>query len=109
MELDNKKQILYFDTDQEFTDFALAPHAVIKEVSQGVLAYGGEHSGEYKKCIAEGKVFVIREKDSKVCRRMCVEKRLPVYYNGTSLGRDALVQLPVQNVEEALDSFPFSK
>ena len=40
---------------------------------------------------------------------MCVVKRLPVYYNGTSLGRDALVQLPVQNVEEALDSFPFSK
>ena len=41
MELDNKKQILYFDTDQEFTDFALAPHAVIKELPQGVLAYGG--------------------------------------------------------------------
>lgn len=82
---------------------------LLRNCRKACLPMGGEHSDEYKKCIAEGKVFVIREKDSKVCRRMCVVKRLPVYYNGTSLGRDALVQLPVQNVEEALDSFPFSK
>ena len=55
----------------------------------------------YLRCLEEEKTFVIKEKDSAVCRRGCVSKRVPVMYNGAPLqGQTTLTQLNVENVEE---------
>ena len=93
---DNTK---YFNSDAEFEDFCVAPYAVVKQSERGGLYYTGEYSDEYLECIEKGTKFVIRDEDSKVYKRQCVTKRVPVMYEGRPLGRDALVQLCVENLE----------
>lgn len=44
-----KNDIIYFESDEEFTDFCLAPYAVIKELPNGILTYTGEYSDAYTK------------------------------------------------------------
>ena len=98
--METKGNYLIFETDNEFTDFCVAPHAVI--VEKGGIAYVAcDYSDRFKQCLEEGKTFVIREKDSTVCRRSCVCKRVSVIYKGNPLrGQTALAQLRVENVEE---------
>lgn len=94
-----KNNVIYFDTDEEFTDFCLAPYAIIEQTDNGILYYTGEYSDEYLRCIDEDKSFIIRDEDSEVYKHQCVSKRLPVIYNGTSIGHNALIQLKVENLE----------
>ena len=56
-----KSNVLYFESDEEFTDFCVAPFAVVKRSEDGTLYYEGEYSEEYKKCVEEGKTFIIKE------------------------------------------------
>lgn len=89
--------IIYFDNDQEFTDFCLAPYGVIVYPEDGSSpTWTGVYSDEYKDAIKEGKRFVIKDEDSVVFKRQCVIKLVPI--QGT--GREASVQMPVKNLEQ---------
>ena len=91
-----EKNIVFFESDDEFTDFCIAPYAVVKRSADGTLSVEGQYSDMYKKYIEEGKTFVIKDEDSRVYKHQCVSKRVPVQ----STGRSATVQLPVQNLEQ---------
>lgn len=86
---------LFFDSDDEFADFCVAPYAEVKEDARGRLYVEGKYSDMYLSCIEQGMTFVIRDWDSKVYKRGCVCKRVPVL--GTN--RTTLIQLDVQDVE----------
>ena len=97
--METKGNYLIFDTDNEFTDFCLAQDAagiIVEDSKTGTMSVQ-----LYLRCLEEEKTFVIKEKDSAVCRRGCVSKRVPVMYNGPPLqGQTTLIQLNVENVEE---------
>lgn len=96
-----KKGIIYFDSDAEFEDWAVAPYATIKYIENSNIPYtSGDFSNEYKAAIEEGKRFVIKDEDSVVYERKCVCKRVPVKIEGfPTYNRDVLVQLRVDNLE----------
>ena len=96
-----KEGIIYFDSDSEFEDWAVAPYASIKYIKNSNIPYtSGDFSNEYKAAIEEGKRFVIKDEDSVVCTRGCVCKRVPLKTEVSPLyKRDVLVQLSVDNLE----------
>ena len=108
--METKGKYVIFDTDNEFTDFCVAQDAaviIVEDSKTGIMSvqfqqpWERNYSDMYLKCLEEGKTFVIKEKDSAVCRRGCVSKRVPVIYNGALLrGQTTLIQLNVENVEE---------
>ena len=96
-----KKGIIYFDSDAEFEDWAVAPYATLKYTENSNVPYtSGDLSNEYKAAIKAGKRFVIMDEDSVVCKRGCVCKRVPLKIEEFPLyNRDVLVQLRVDNLE----------
>lgn len=91
--------VMYFESDEEFTDFCAAPFAVIKTSEKGTMYYyEGEYSDEYKKCLKEGKTFIIKDENSQVFKRKCVTKRVPIA--GVRTRKDVAIQLAVENLEE---------
>ena len=95
------KNTIYFESDEEFEDFCIAPYATIEQ--DGVPTIKGSLSDMYKKCLAEGKSFVIMDENSAVYKRQCASKRVPVIMNGRPIGRDYLVQFKVENLEPWFD------
>ena len=92
--------IFFFESDDEFTDFCIAPYAVVKRSSDGTLFVEGQYSDMYKKYIEQGKTFIIKDENSQVYKDQCVRKRVPVKIDDFPLyDRLPLVQLPVQNLE----------
>ena len=92
--------IFFFESDDEFTDFCIAPYAVVKRSSEGTLFVEGQYSDMYKKYIEQGKTFIIKDENSQVYKRQCVSTRVPVKIDDfPSYDRLTLVQLPVQNLE----------
>lgn len=92
--------IFFFESDDEFTDFCIAPYAVVKRSSEGTLFVEGQYSDMYKKYIEQGKTFIIKDENSQVYKRKCVSKRVPVKIDDfPSYDRLTLVQLPVQNLK----------
>ncbi len=95
------EDIIYFESDEEFTDFCLAPYAVVRETAKGNLVVEGQYSDLYKKYVEEGKTFIIKDENSQVYKRLCVSKRVPIKVEGfPDYNRSTLVQLPVENLEE---------
>ena len=94
--------ILFFESDEEFTDFCVAPFAEIKKSENGGFYVVGDYSDEYKKCIEQGKRFIIKDENSQVYKRQCVTKRVPVFNNGVRVTthEDHPVQLSVMNLEQ---------
>ena len=94
--------IMFFESDEEFTDFCVAPYAEIKKSENGNLYVAGDYSDEYKRCIEQGKRFMIKDEDSQVYKRQSVCKRVPIYNNGVRVTthEDDPVQLTVENLEE---------
>ena len=99
--MEKKKDIILFDSDAEFEDWAVAPYATIKYTKNRNKPYtSGDLSNEYKAAIEEGKRFVIKDENSVVCKRGCVCKRVPIKIESFPLyKRDVLVQLSVDNLE----------
>lgn len=96
-----EKNIIFFESDEEFEDFCIAPYAVVKRSANGTLFVEGQYSDMYKKYIEEGKTFIIKDEDSKVYKHQCVSKRVPVKVDDfPTYNRLTLVQLPVQNLEK---------
>ena len=96
-----KKGIIYFSSDAEFEDWAVAPYATIKYIENSKIPYtSGDFSNAYKAAIEEGKRFVIKDEDSVVFKRGCVCKRVPLKIEAfPTYNRDVLVQLSVDNLE----------
>lgn len=100
--METRGNIIYFESDNEFTDFCLAPYGVVIYPEDGSSPYWtGVYSDAYKNAIIEGMKFVIKDEDSVVYKHECVTKRVPI--QGT--GRDALVQMDVQNLEQYFEDF----
>ena len=91
---------MYFFSDEEFTDFCVAPFAVSIRLDKDTWSYKGDYSDAYKKCVKEGKTFVIKDIHSQVYKRQCVTKRVPIFHEGKSTKRDAPVQLKVQGLRK---------
>ena len=94
--------ILFFESDEEFTDFCVAPFAEIKKSENGGFYVVGDYSDEYKKCIELGKRFIIKDENSQVYKRQCVTKRVPIFNHGVRVTtrEDHPVQLSVMNLEQ---------
>ncbi len=96
-------ETIYFESDDEFTDFCVAPYAVIKQSESGAYYYHGEYSDLYKKAIEEGKKFVIKDENSQVYKHQRVCKRVLVPKAddfAKRMRKDVLVQLHVENLDE---------
>ena len=106
-----KSNILFFENDDEFADFCIAPYAIVKRSERGYLYYEGEFSEMYLKAIEEGKKFVIKDEDSKVYKRSSVSGRVfakseldgEVYISD----RTCLVQLDL-DIDNFIDYFEYN-
>ena len=91
------ENIIAFESDEEFENFCIAPYGVIVYINDGTIStWEGVYTDQYKDAIQKGMTFIIKDEDSVVFERKCVSKRVPI--QGT--GRNALVQLSVQNLEQ---------
>lgn len=96
----NSVKVMFFANDEEFTDFVMEPYAVVRQHDNGVVAIVGVYTDEYRRCVADGVRFVIKDEDSTVFRRQCVCRRVPVHVpNVPDYRRETLVQLSVENLE----------
>ena len=95
-DLQSIDDIIFFETDEEFEEFAVHPVALIDDQGSPY----GIYSEAYKKAIEDGKKFVIMKGsfESKVNRRGCVSKRVLLPKSIGSHRLDMLVQLKVENV-----------
>jgi hypothetical protein len=93
--MEESNNTVYFESDDEFTDFCVAPYAVVKQSEKGTYYVEGEYSDEYLECLKKRKTFVIKDENSVVFKRQCVTKRVPV--EGTN--RTTSVQLDIENLE----------
>ena len=94
-----QRNLMFFDTDEEFADFVFHPYAVFSE-NKGQLSYDGAYSEQYLKAVKEGKKFVIMKGslDSAVNRRKIVSKRVLVPEELESSRKDVCVSLSVDNL-----------
>ena len=94
-----QRNLMFFDTDEEFADFVFHPYAVFSE-NKGQLSYDGAYSEQYLKAVKEGKKFVIMKGslDSAVNRRKIVSKRVLVPEELGSSRKDVCVSLSVDNL-----------
>lgn len=65
------KNIMYFDTDDEFTDFCLNSNPTIIATDTGTF-YDYDFTPMYNDAIANGVQFMINDDKSKVKKRGCV-------------------------------------
>ncbi len=87
---------IFFDSEEELSDFCIAPFAVLKQTVGKHYYVEGDYSEQYKKSLLEGKTLVVKDKDAPVYRRDgIVGKRVPV--EGTD--RTMLIQLKVENLK----------
>ena len=93
--------IIYFESDEEFEDFCVAPYASIKQSDKGTNYCAGDYSDIYKECVKEGKLFVIKDRNSKVYKRQAATKRVPLNDPNSPARRETvLVKLKVQNMRQ---------
>ena len=96
-----QRNLMFFDTDEEFADFVIQPYAVFSE-NNGQLSYGGAYSEQYLRAVNEGKQFVIMKGsfESAVNRRKVVSKRVLVPEKLGSSRKDVYVSLTVENLSD---------
>lgn len=93
-------EIIYFESDEEFENWAVAPYATIVEDELG-KACQGDHSDAYKEAIQQGKYFYIKGgfEESNVHKRRCVTKRVSPDFQTP---RETVpVQLSVENLADS--------
>lgn len=93
-------EIIYFESDEEFEDWAVAPYATIVEFESG-KTWQGDHSDAYKEAIQQGKYFYIKGglDESKVLRSRRVTKRVSPDFQTTR--ETVRVELPVENLADS--------
>lgn len=98
-----QRNLMFFDTDEEFADFVFQPYAVFSE-NNGQLSYDGAYSEQYLRAVEEGKKFIVMKGSygSAVNRRKVVSKRVLVPEELGSSRKDVCVTLPVDNLSDGL-------
>ena len=98
-----QRNMIFFDSDDEFADFVIHPYAVINDY-EGRLSYEGAYSEQYLRAVKEGKEFVIMKGslDSAVNRRKVVSKRVLVPKELGSTRNDVCVSLVVDNLSNGI-------
>ncbi len=93
-------EIIYFESDEEFEDWAVAPYATIVE-SGPYKTWQGDYSDAYKEAIQQGKYFYIKggPDESFVLKNRCVTKR--VFPDFQTPRETVHVQLPVKNLADS--------
>ena len=72
--MDIKGNIIYFDNDNEFYDFAVIPQLITKDGDKSKY-FDFELSPQYHKALKEGKKFCIKDEDSKILKHAAVSYR----------------------------------
>ena len=72
LELDN---VIYFDTDDDFYDYAVKPNFVVKQNLKGGMYYDMDMTDEYKLAVENGKLFCIKDENSAIYKHGCVSCR----------------------------------
>lgn len=74
-----KSNIIYFNSDDEFYQFCVVPKLVVMETTDengNVSHYTTfDFSYAYKKALADGNMFVIKDEDSNIFKNGCVSYR----------------------------------
>ena len=84
-------EIICFESDKEFEDWAVAPYATIVG-----RTCKGDYSDAYKEAIRQGKELAIKDEDSKVYRRRRVCKHvIPDFHTPRET---VLIELPIENL-----------
>lgn len=93
-------EIIYFESDEEFEDWAVAPYATIAETEKGKFLKG-DYSYAYKEAIQQGKYFYIKGglDESKVLKSRRVCKRVSPDFQTTR--ETVRVELPVENLADS--------
>ena len=77
--LDKDDKVIYFDNDEEFYQFCVAPNLKAKEYEEedGTIGYFADFdfTQGYKDAVKAGKRFVIRDEDSQIFKHGCVSYR----------------------------------
>ena len=96
-----QRNLMFYDTDEEFADFVFQPYAVFSE-NNGQFSYDGAYSEQYLRAVKEGKKFIIMKgsSESAVNRRKVVSKRVLVPDQLRSSRKDVCVSLPVENLSD---------
>lgn len=68
--------IIYFDNDDEFYEWALDPTLKFKRSENGTLYYDVDFSKEYERAINEDKHFVICDEDSVIEKNQSISYKL---------------------------------
>ena len=72
LELDN---VIYFDTDDDFYDYAVKPNFIVNQNPNGRMCYDMDMTDEYKLAVENGKLFCIKDENSAIYKRGCVSCR----------------------------------
>ena len=93
-------EIIYFESDEEFEDWAVAPYATIAETEKG-KTWQGDYSDAYKEALQQGKYFYIKGglEESNVHKHRCVTKRVSPDFQTTR--KTVHVQLSVENLADS--------
>ena len=69
--METKGNIIYFDNDEEFYEFAVIPELVTKDGKY----FDFELSSQYKNALKSGKKFCIKDEDSQILKHAAVSYR----------------------------------
>ena len=72
LELDN---VIYFDTDDDFYNYAVKPNFVVNQNPNGGMFYDMDMTDEYKLAVENGKLFCIKDENSAIYKHGCVSCR----------------------------------
>ena len=72
LELDN---VIYFDTDDDFYDYAVKPNFIVNQNPTGGMFYDMDMTDEYKLAVENGKLFCIKDENSAIYKHGCVSCR----------------------------------
>lgn len=94
-------EIIYFESDEEFEDWAVAPYATIVETEKGKFLKG-DYSYAYKEAIQQGKYFYIKGglEESSVHKHRYVTKR--VFPDFQTTHETVPVKLSVENLADSI-------
>lgn len=72
LELDN---VIYFDTDDDFYNYAVKPNFIVNQNPNGRMCYDMDMTDEYKLAVENGKLFCIKDENSAIYKHGCVSCR----------------------------------
>lgn len=72
LEMTEKGKFIFFDTDEEFCDYAINPEMKFTKLDDGVYVHNLDYTEEYLDAVNANKYFVIKNRDSKIAKHNAV-------------------------------------